>query len=344
MEIPIQNIYFLLCYAWNKLDESEVVNVKSVDSTELVDLFAKVLINGITHLLKRGIYRDYLEHENIIRSVKGKINFGNSCRKNLFRNGQAYCHYDEMDHNVIHNQILKVTLLNLIRVKQLDDTLRDQLITLFRYFHQIDTINLSSNIFRSVRVHRNNYFYLFLLNICELIHESLLIDENTGDTKFKDFMRDEKKMAHLFEEFVRNFYKIELTDYSVSRENIHWKFEGTEEGLNLLPKMQTDISLESNERKIIIDTKFYKDAFSHNFEAEKFIQGHIMQLFSYLTQSENEDPRSKTTEGVLLYPTVYKSFTHDYVYENHKIRLCTINLNQDWKEIHMDLLSLIYGH
>jgi hypothetical protein len=43
MAIPIENIYFLLCYAWNKLDEKERVDVSIDDKTELLDLFAKVL-------------------------------------------------------------------------------------------------------------------------------------------------------------------------------------------------------------------------------------------------------------------------------------------------------------
>jgi 5-methylcytosine-specific restriction enzyme subunit McrC len=55
MQIPIENIYYLLCYAWNKLDEKERVNVSIDDKTELLDLFAKILINATKMLLKRGI-------------------------------------------------------------------------------------------------------------------------------------------------------------------------------------------------------------------------------------------------------------------------------------------------
>jgi len=55
MQIPIENIYYLLCYAWNKLDEKERVNASIDDKIELLDLFAKVLINATKTLLKRGI-------------------------------------------------------------------------------------------------------------------------------------------------------------------------------------------------------------------------------------------------------------------------------------------------
>ncbi|MBN2439660.1 MAG: hypothetical protein JXL20_13790 [Deltaproteobacteria bacterium] len=53
-KIPIQNIYYLLCYAWNRLEERDIVDVTGIDSTNLADLFAKVLIGGVGHLFKRG--------------------------------------------------------------------------------------------------------------------------------------------------------------------------------------------------------------------------------------------------------------------------------------------------
>src|ERR1017187_4639091 len=54
VKIPIQNIYYLLCYAWDKLAEKDVVAVEDIPTTTLADLFARVLINGTNHLLKRG--------------------------------------------------------------------------------------------------------------------------------------------------------------------------------------------------------------------------------------------------------------------------------------------------
>ena len=41
VNIPIQNIYYLLCYAWDKLTEKEVVGVEAIDTTTLADLFAR---------------------------------------------------------------------------------------------------------------------------------------------------------------------------------------------------------------------------------------------------------------------------------------------------------------
>ncbi len=50
MTIPILNIYYLLCYAWNKLDEGEVLSLQIEDDAPLADLlfrlWAKVFTGG----------------------------------------------------------------------------------------------------------------------------------------------------------------------------------------------------------------------------------------------------------------------------------------------------------
>ena len=59
-EDPDRNIYYLLCYAWNRLDERDIVDVSGIDTTSLIELFAKVLIGGMGHLLRRGLDQGYI--------------------------------------------------------------------------------------------------------------------------------------------------------------------------------------------------------------------------------------------------------------------------------------------
>jgi hypothetical protein len=53
--IPVQNLYYLLCYAWNQLEQGQVVEVSAMSSDVPADLFATVLIKGIEHLRRRGL-------------------------------------------------------------------------------------------------------------------------------------------------------------------------------------------------------------------------------------------------------------------------------------------------
>jgi len=341
-QIPIQNIYYLLCYAWDKLDESNIADVKAISTTELIDLFAKVLTNCTAHLLKRGLDRYYIENEYIVNGIKGKLNISASVKQNTLPSSKTVCLYDEFDYNILHNQILKTTISKLLKAEKLNHDLKDELHKLFIKMPPISEIQIRNSHFKQIRLHRNNYNYDFVLKVCQIVNENLFIDESSGKYKFKDFLQEEKAMARLFESFVRNFYKIEQSEFVVKRENIKWKLVSEREmDLLMLPIMPTDISLISSSRKIIIDTKFYKEAFKARFEHDKINSNHLYQLFSYIINQESDLETTKTCEGILIYPAVGNNFKFSYSYENHIIRVLSINLDQDWNNIKRDLLEII---
>jgi len=343
MQIPIQNIYYLLCYAWNKLESKDVVDVKEIGTTELVDLFAKILANSCFRLLKQGLDRYYIENEDIVMGVKGKFNFTSSLKHNILPLGKTICLYDEFDHDILHNQILKTTIGKLLRINNLDPSIEDALRKVYLKLPPISEVIIRKEMFKQIRLNRNNYHYDFILKVCQIVNDNLFIDESEGSYKFKDFTRDEKAMAGLFEAFVRNFYKIE-TDFSVSSDYITWQFDSDNtEDLDMLPKMLTDITLQSEDQKIIIDTKYYKEAFQENAynKKEKINSANLYQLFSYLNNQVTDSAITHNCEGILLYPSVKNDFIYSYRYKKHKIRVMSINLNQDWQNIEADLLNIV---
>lgn len=343
--IPIQNIYYLLCYAWDKLDERDIVDVKAISTTELIDLFAKILINFTARLLKRGLDRYYVEDEYIVNGIKGKLNISASVKQNTLPSNKTVCLYDEFDYDILHNQILKTTISKLLRTKNLDNELKNELHRLYIKMPPISEIQIRNSHFKQIRLHRNNYNYDFVLKVCQIINENLFIDESSGKYKFKDFLQEEKAMARLFESFVRNFYKIEQSEFKVKgKEQIKWKFASEREtDLQMLPIMETDISLVSSSRKIIIDTKYYKEALKARYSQsqDKINSNNLYQLFSYLINQESNLETTKTCEGILLYPAVGNGFRFSYTYGNHRIRVLSINLDQEWVNIRKDLLEIL---
>lgn len=342
-EIPIQNIYYMLCYAWDKLEARDIVDVNEIGSNKLLDLFARVLSNGCSKLLKQGLDRYYAETESILIGVKGKLHLSQTIKHNILHHCKTYCGYDEFDCDILNNQILKSTISKLLRTKDLDGKIREDLRNIYLKFPPVTEIKINKSLFNQIKIHRNNFYYDFLLKVCRLIHERLMIEEKEGRYEFIDFFRDEKAMASLFEEFVRNFYRIE-SDYDVSSKNITWAFEAFEnkEDLEMLPEMRTDITLQKDGRKIIIDTKFYREALSTHFDKEKIKSEHLYQIFSYLiNQEEANREETLNCEGILLYPTNRVHFKYSYKYGTHRIRVMTIDLNREWRQIHDDLLAIV---
>lgn len=342
MQIPIENIYYLLCYAWDKLEEKEQVPVSIDDKTELLDLLAKVLLNATRILLKRGIDRNYVDYTTDIAGVKGKLAISETLKSNLLLKQRTVCSFDDFSANILQNQIVLTTIHRLIRTAGLDVGLKKELRKLMRMLGAVELIDLRAPMFKQVRLHRNNRLYGFLLKICQLIYESSLPAEEAGAWRFSDFTRDERKMNQLFEGFIRNFYRIEQNVYKVRRENIAWQLSAYEENSKrFLPLMETDITLESATSKIIIDAKYYRETLTVNYDREKIRSNNLYQLFSYLMNQRDETERSKTAAGILLYPTIVQDYDLNFKYGSHDISIKTVNLNASWKDIEIRLKKLL---
>jgi len=194
---------------------------------------------------------------------------------------------------------------------------------------------LSNSLFGQVQLHRNNQFYDFLLKVCELIYRNLLVSEKPGTSKFMDFVQDKRQMAILFENFVRTIYRVH-TGFRVRREDIYWRWIAADQvAAGLLPKMQTDISLTSDTRKIIIDCKFTPEATQKHYEAETLRSAHLYQINAYMDNLP-EDELTGTCQMMLLYPTADSPLSATFIHKGHKISIRTINLNQPWQSIHQD--------
>jgi 5-methylcytosine-specific restriction enzyme subunit McrC len=343
MQIPIENIYYLLCYAWNKLDEKERVNVSIDDKTELLDLFAKVLINATKMLLKRGIDKNYNDHTEELAGVKGKIQISQTLKSNLLFKQRTICSFDDFSSNIFSNRILVSTIYRLTRTKELDKQLKIELVALRRMFSDIDQVEITSSLFKEVKLNRNNRFYGFVMNVCQIIYESTLPSEEQGKYKFSDFTRDDSKMNQLFEAFVRNFYRIEQRKYkTVRKETIKWQFDNTDiESYQYLPQMETDITLENVNEKIIIDAKFHRETMTLNYDKEKIKSANLYQLFSYLLNQQDSSLKTQNATGILLYPTIETDYDLNFRYNQHKIKIRTINLNSNWRNISSRLKEII---
>lgn len=344
MEIPVRNIYYLLSYAWNKLEEAERLEVSISDYKDSLNLFIRLLVAAVNHLFKKGLGRSYIDVSEDYVGIKGKLNFKASLDKQLFKQGIANCNFDEFSSNVLQNRILKSTLRLITKLDAIDLQLRREVWSCLYHFHGVDEIDLQLHHFQQVRIHRNNTEYDFPIRVAQLIVENIVLDEQSGKFSFKDFTRNEKTMASLFEDFVRNFYAREQSYYQVRREDIRWEAEALYgSDLSLLPRMQTDISLESSTHKIIIDTKYYKETLSIHYDTQKFHSNNLYQIYSYLNNVEKDSRNFKNAmcDGMLLYPTTGREIDASYKIGKHKIRIATVNLGDDWGSISHRLLSFL---
>jgi 5-methylcytosine-specific restriction enzyme subunit McrC len=340
--IPIENIYYMFCYAWDRFEVARSLPVGGIESPDLPNLLARVLLAGTSALLRRGLDRSYHDCSEEIATVRGHIELGATLCLRARNVRRLQCEFDELTHDVLHNRIVKASLMRLSRAPTLEGELAHELRALARRLADVSDIWLERSAFARVQLHRNNAYYELLIRVCELAFDCLLPSPAGDGFSFHDILRDERKMARVFEEFVRNFFHAHLQGFSVEPLSIRWDaVPFTVEGPGRLPNMRVDIFLNSPERKIIIDTKYYADAFQSFHGSESFRSENLYQLFSYLKNAAGADAALSTAEGVLLYPRVQHTIDARFNVQGHAIKIATIDLSRPWPEIHARLLQLV---
>lgn len=342
-KIPIENIYYLFCFAWKRFETARSIGLGAETSPDLPNLFSKVLLAGSRTLISRGLDRGYCGVDEDIATIRGQVDFNASLLLKARHTPRLTCNFDELKHDVLHNQILKATILKLARTQSVVSSLRSDLRRLALKLSDVSDIRLTSSTFLRVKLNRNNAYYDLLLKICRLAHECLLPSSNGTGFAFSEILRDEKKMALVFEDFVKNFFATSQSEFKVKPLQFKWDaIPVSEQQEGRLPSMITDIFLKSPDRDIIIDTKYYASALQSNFGSQSFKSENIYQIFAYLKNGAASGKVRSDVEGMLLYPNTGKHLSASYTVQGHKITLATINLDQPWQAIEYDLLRLIY--
>ena len=345
MKIPIANVYYLLCYAWGHAEERESVSASEAGAfSHIHDLFGQVLAQGVFRLVHQGLDRGYREVREDLPGVRGKIQVSDMATRALKARGRAACLYEELSHDVLHNRILRSTLGRLLRISDLDPNVRGKVRMAYQRMEGVSTPRLDRATFRKVQLDSNRRVYRFLVSLCALIHENLLVDATDGTTRFRDFREDDARMWKLFEDFVTEFYRRESRQYRVkgqSRIDWHEPWAPAEEDLVHLPLMWADVLLESEERRIILDAKFYGKSLDGPFGAKKLRSGNLYQILAYLRNRQATRPDGPRHEGVLLYPVVEEPLAVEVRLEGFRVRARGVDLSRDWKQIHQDMLEIV---
>ena len=98
--IPIRNIYYLLCYSWNRLAEGGLVDIDALPRQDLPNLLAQILVNGVNRLLRQGIDRTYQDRAEDSQNPRGKFDLSSSLKRGLLARDTLACVVSELDRDV----------------------------------------------------------------------------------------------------------------------------------------------------------------------------------------------------------------------------------------------------
>lgn len=341
MTIPIRNLYYLFCYAWQRFPDGPSVDVGIDAAPDLPNLLARILVNDTNRLLRRGMDRGYRAFVEETRAPRGRLLLDQIVKQQTLRRGAVVCAIDELTPDVPHNQILKATCRLVTRTRGIDRDLSHELGVIVQRLQAVSDIKLSAGVFGRVQLSRNTGQYRPLLRLCELIFRARLPDEEGAASSFADILKDETVMSAVFEDFLRNFYQHNQAQFTVGREIMAWDAVPMDQASHgRVPIMETDITLRSRQRTIVMDAKFYKEMLVSRGGPGKIRSGHLYQLFAYLEHAGARTPHLPC-DGALLYPAVGDPIALRYRMRGHEVLVKSIDLTKDrWQDIHDDLLAI----
>lgn len=333
--IRVQNIYYMLAYAFQTLKEGRYVECGTEEFVNTGDLLSAILIKGVTWQIRYGLVSTYINQTEVLDSVHGKINIADSIKLKMNVNRpRLVCTFDEFSMNTSMNQIIKSTITLLLR-NDIPLTRKRELRKLLPYFREVDTVNLHS-IRWNFQFNQNNYHYQMLISVCYLIVKGLLQTTTNGSIKLMQFL-DEQRMCRLFEKFILAYYQKHYPQLNAKSSLISWALD--DDISTLLPVMRSDIMLSYGNKTLIIDAKYYSNTTQNHYNKPTIHSNNLYQIFTYV---KNKAAAGGDVSGMLLYAKTDDTLQVDIDYSmsgNH-ISVRTLDLDRDFEEISSQLNSI----
>lgn len=333
--IRIQNIYYMLAYAFQVLNEKEYKNIATEDFDNTAELCAAILARGISMQIKRGLGKEYIPRTEALSSLRGKIDVSETIKTQALQRKQMVCSYDEFSVDSFMNRIIKSTMLLLLRA-DITKARKKELRKLLVFFDDVEAIDLHS-VNWNMQYNRNNQTYRMLISICYLVVKGLLQTQSDGNTKLMDFL-DEQRMHRLYEKFILEYYRKEYPQIIASASQIPWQLD--DDVSTMLPVMQTDIMLSHGEKTLIIDAKYYAHSTQIQYDKHTLHSGNLYQIFTYVKNKEAElSALPHEVSGMLLYARTDEDIypENEYKMSGNRIEVRTLNLDGDFAVIKTQL-------
>jgi 5-methylcytosine-specific restriction enzyme subunit McrC len=320
-KIPIRNLFYMLAVAFQVPPfRREVARLDRLN--EILEFVAIFFAELVEERIANGLYRWYVEREENLGVVRGRIYFPEHLRHNFVSRQLTYCQFDDFTWDIPENQIVRqvVHLLSgwafrsetTRRLRQLDSELSEVARTQF-----------PSSAIDLISYHRLNEDYRRLHHLCRLFLEGASLSENVGVFDFRAFLLD---MNKLFEEFVCQLLRDRIPKgYGVDlQERIYL------DGARKI-QMKPDIVISRSARVVLVADCKYK-----RLEANEFKNHDIYQLLAYCSATA-------VKRGVLIYPLHLIPAGEDVQILNSdfSLRQICIDLSKGSRELDEDCSHLV---
>lgn len=228
----------------------------------LVEIILASFIKKCQHLLRQGLVKSYVTHQENIPYLRGKLLLQQQLINTVQKKLEFACEFDELEYNNLENQIVLFTLEKSYFLTRNESIKREIRKLIHQFVSFVDKTQIQISDFDKISYTRLNQQYEKIHQICKLILTSTGIGNfYKQKTSFvNSFFID---MNVVFESFVaRLFSEYYPLPSKIQKGKKAWE---TEDGKS--SQIRTDIlTYKDNKVDSIIDTKYKKDV----SEADRF--------------------------------------------------------------------------
>ena len=291
----------------------------------LLEIFISMFLEELSKLVQRGIKSDYVQKEENLNFLKGKLKISEQIKQNSIHKERFFVLYEEFSSDRVENRLIKTTLEYLY--KKSKSNKNQQRIREFLFV--FDEIKISHTIktdFEKIKLNRQMKDYEQVLLWCK----TFLLENSFSPYKGNDIafalLFD---MNLLFESYVYDYLKKNGNFQNIKNQDKehHLAYENQNGKFALKPDIVID------DGKIIVDTKW--KILSVDKSNNGISQSDMYQLYAYGKKYQNCEnlyliyPKDEVIDGNLY-----------HYYEDKKLPLKILFFDLEYLEFNQKILAI----
>lgn len=276
----------------------------------LLDLFVTLLCDACEHLIRAGLLADYVEHEEELGVVRGRLLVERQVLQRFGRVDRLICRHDEHQTDIVENQILGAVLRHAGRHARAH-TLRHRAGRLADAFAEVcdpDAVDLASAR-GTIGFHRGNAHYRDAHAVAWIVLDGLGVRDlhAAGPTDCFAFLID---MNSLFEDFVGVVVRLALSgrDVSVHQQrrdgSVLWDVDHGRSYGRVIPDL---LVAWGSGARLPIDAKYKL------YDDRKAESADIYQAFLYAMAYGDARRDAVLPRALLIFPSPQKTVTDERI-------------------------------
>ena len=320
-KVPLRNLLWMLSSVYDVPHEmlDDTVEISRFD--QVIEIVADAFARMVEHRIDLGLYRNYIEEEANLPTVRGRIMIATDIQQNVVLRHRTYCRFTAYSWDLPENQVIR-HVVHLLSGWGFSHRLTGRLLALDSQLDEVERVHFRAADVDRFVYNRQSLDYQPIHRLCQLFLEGASLSEEAGDRSFDGFLLD---MNVLFERFITRALKDRLGAPFRLDDQVHIKLDRENR-----VQMRPDVVVSRDGTRVLVADCKYK-----RLHTGEHRHHDLYQLLAYCTAIE-------LREGLLIYPRHLADLSTQISVRGVDVRLreYSVDLGGSTGEVMMELDQL----